>query len=506
MRDAIAWSHDLLSEPEQILFRRLGVFVGGFTLDAAAAVAGEDALKGVSALVASSLVEVTEGIGGEPRFSMLETIREYALERLKASGEELLTRSTHAGYFVALADRPWSFPTGAEAARELDEQRPEIGNFRGALEWALAHEPIQAALLAGALVEYWVRYNYFVEGRTWAERSLATTNLPNEIRAVALTSAGWLALRQDDLAQAESWLTEAVALSRVLGDDRELIPPLFLLGEVALSQGDTDTAWRLYVEAHACAMAIGEPRFLPIAMLNLGRAAMARGDLPQAEAYLEEALALHQHSSGPDGIAYGQLYLGKVLGARGERARALAYLRSALLTFANIGDWANVASALEGLAGVAMSHRPDPPTLLLGAAAVMRDRVGRPRDREDRTAYQRTLDTARTMLGETAFDAAWAKGMRLSWDEVMAEVDALTATLVAPDTIAASARSAAHGLSPREQEVLRLLAEGRSNRAIAGHLSLSERTVENHVFHILTKLGVPSRTAAATWAVRNEIF
>jgi len=506
MRETIAWSHDLLPEPEQMLFRRLGVFASGFTLEAAEAVAGKgsDVLDGVSALVAASLVNPIPGEEDERRFTMLESIRDYALEQLAASGEEAAIRRVHVHYYLALAGHSWTVPTGAEAARELDRQRPEMGNFREALGWTLIHEPVLLARLAGALVDYWVRYNHFTEGRVWVERSLAAAPLPIEIHARALSGAGWLALHQDDLVQAATYTTEAVALAREIGDERQLTFPLFMLGEVMLAHGDLQAAEHTYLEAHALALATGEPRFTTVSTLNLGRVAMVKGDLPRAEAFFEEALALHQLSSGSRGVAYGQLYLGKVLRARGDVTRAAKYFCSALPTFAGIGDWANVASTLEGLTGGATQGCPDSATRLLGAAAAMRDRVGHPRDRDDCPAYERTLATARTALGGVAFVAAWEVGKQLPWDDVLAEVDTLVVSLSdLPDPLPAPRDS--HGLSPREREVLRLLVEGRSNRAIADVLSISERTVENHVRHILDKLGLDSRVAAATWSVRHNL-
>jgi len=168
LREAIRWSHDLLANDEQILFRRLGVFRGGFPLDAAAAVMeGEDVLHGITSLVSSSLIDRVDGPGGEPRFAMLESMREYALEQLAASGEEPSIRRTHARHFTALAERMWTAIAMAGDDTWVARLQPELDNFRAALTWTLGEDPVEALRLAGALEECWSRYCYYAEGREW---------------------------------------------------------------------------------------------------------------------------------------------------------------------------------------------------------------------------------------------------------------------------------------------------------------------------------------------------
>ncbi len=504
MRDTIAWSHDLLSAQHQTLFRRLGVFGGSFTLAAVQAVAGEgqDVLAGVSALIEASLVNTMDGIGDEPRFTMLETIREYALEQLAASGEEPESRRAHAYYCVRLAEKLWDVAEWPRIEIWMRRLRPEIDNFRQALGWTVVHEPVEAVRLAGALMEYWILYGYFTEGRGWIARALAVgASPPAHYHARARLGAGWLAMDQDDLSKAEADLTEAVARFRNLADERMLASSLGILGNVALLRGDCERARQLHAEGRTHAELTGRPTLVAIATMNLGQVAMVAGDLPRARKLLTEALAIHQSSSGPIGVAFGQLYLGQALLAQGEPAPAAASFRASLAVFAEAGNPANAARAIEGLAGALVTSQPVHATRLLGAAEAIREHVGRPRERTDASAYERTLASAQRNLGETEYYLAQDAGRLLTLEQVVAEVDDMA--LVEP--VMRSPKAMQHGLTPRECEVLHLVVEGHSNRAIAATLSLSQRTVENHVFHILTKLGLESRTAAAIWAIHHGV-
>jgi predicted ATPase/DNA-binding CsgD family transcriptional regulator len=511
MRDTIAWSHDLLSEPEQVLFRRLGVFVGGFTLATAGAVAeaGRDVLDGVSSLVTASLVNPVTGDNAESRFTMLETIREYALERLVASGEEPVIRQRHAHHFVSLAESIWELPEGPIAEAATRRLQPEIGNIRLALEWTLTHDPDATLQLAGALVDFWFAHVSLTEGRNWVERALqAAPNAPSRFRARALVTAGWLAMDQGDLTHADACLTEAVTRARAGDEAKLLILNLGILGLVALKGNDLVRARRLFEEVRAHAAA-EESVLSAMANANLGQVMMAMGDLEAAQGLFEEALAIHQAGSGPTGIAFGHLYLGQVSLARGDHVRAATSFREAIGRFDAAAGPGFTVRAVEGFAGAVVSRWPDQAARLLGAAAAIREGDDWPRDLLEVPVYEQVVSTARRVLGEPAFTAAWEAGRCLDWDEVLADIDALVET-IAEDADGASPESSPSTddscrLSPREREVLRLVAEGTSNRVIAEQLFLSERTVENHIRHILDKLDVDSRTAAATWAVRHGL-
>jgi predicted ATPase/DNA-binding CsgD family transcriptional regulator len=508
MRDTIAWSYGLLNDEHRALFQRLGVFVGGFTLEAAQTVASEDedVLAGISALVTASLVTPVEGIGDEPRFTMLETIREYALEQLAASGDEQPIRKSHLDHFVALAEQMWAAATGRETHHWYQRLAPEAGNIRAALSWALEHEPAEAARLAGSLDVYWNFSSSFAEGRDWIERSLAVaTMIPPHVRARALATAGWMELEQGNLMQAEAYLTEAVDLARALSDDRLHVVALMHIGKIEHGRGHLETAWRIFEDEQRRAAASGVHADEVVATLNLGMVAMSMGDLQRAQALLQEALRIHQASGSALGVAVAQTCLGSIALARGDHTAAAAHFLNSFRYFASIRDWANIARTLEGIAGAVVSHQPDPATQLLGTAATMRERVGRPRNKADDSAYEETEKTARMLLSKVAFANAWEVGRSLSWEQVLSEVDSLVTTDIQPRTVPRLEADPHHGLTRREMEVVRLLAEGRTSREIADALSISERTVEGHVLHILTKLDLPSRAAAAAFAVRHGL-
>jgi non-specific serine/threonine protein kinase len=508
MRAAIAWSYDLLSEPEQVLFRRLGVFVGGFTLDAAGAVAGEgvDVLAGVSTLVAASLILPAAGDGDDARFTMLETIREYALQRLAASGEEPAIQQRHAHHFVALAESIWQLPAGPETESATRRLQPEIPNIRAALGWTLGREPIAALQLAGALMEFWIFGGHvsLAESRSWVERAMeAAPTAPALFRSRALLTAGWLAMDQLDLAHADAYLAAAVAGARGVTDGKLLIRGLGISGVAALKGGDLARARRLFEEQRTHALT-GDPSLLAHTITGLGQVAMAMGDLADAQTWFEEALAVHQSGSGPSGVALGHLYLGQVRLAQGDHARAVASFRESLLVSTEAGAFRLAVRAVEGVASAVATHHPAQAARLLGAAAAMRERDDWPRDQLEVPVYEQVVATARTKLGEPAFAAAWENGKCLAWEDILADIDALV-DAIGEDGDGTLTAVSTHGLTPRETDVLRLLTEGRSNRAIGDALSISERTVENHVVHILAKLDLDSRTAAATWAVRQGL-
>ncbi|MDQ3443479.1 MAG: LuxR C-terminal-related transcriptional regulator [Chloroflexota bacterium] len=467
MRQAIAWSHDLLTASDQMLFRRLGVFVGGFTLEAAQSIMdlGADAFEGISTLVAASLVKPISGFGDEPRFTMLETIREFAVEQLAASGEEPEIQRAHAQYVVTLAERAWDLPAGPLTDAAMQRLRPETGNIRVALGWTLEHEPNDAVQLA----------------------------------------AGWLAMDHGELAVAEACLTDAVAGAREETDAKLLIVCLGILGLVALKQNDLERSRQIFEEERALAVT-SQPIHMATATASLGQTMMAMGDLAAAQELFEAALAIHKSGSGTTGVAFGHMYLGQVMLARRRYEGAALHFREACSGFANTLGLGGVARALEGFAGVVVTRQPDRAAFLLGAAAAaMREKDHWPRDVLEVPVYEQTVATTRAALGELAFEAAWEAGRQLSEEDVLAEVDSLVATFADPPAASIPEPDVTHGLSPRELEVLHLLVEGRSNRVIGDTLSLSERTVENHVMHILSKLGVESRTAAATYAVRHGL-
>jgi predicted ATPase/DNA-binding CsgD family transcriptional regulator len=539
MRAAITWSYELLTDGEQRLFRRLGLFVGGFTLEAAEAIAddGVDVLAGVSALVAASLVIPAGGVGDEPRFTLLETIREYALEQLAASGELVDAQQRHAAYYSWLAEAVLPLYDGPELPVYRDRILLELDNCRAAMTWALGHDAAETGVrLAGALWRVWrtslvsggkPSTDRVTEGRTWCEQMLAIADgLPVNALTEALTGTALLAMLQGDHQRARNAGEDLLARAQAENDAYGLYWAHQALGTVAEVQGldhvsirgpqpgaGDEVARQHYEAALVCAPTIRNPdNYVSLTLINLAQIARRGGDLERASGLLEEALALCRRTRKPFAFGWALVSLGHVLREQGQLRRALELFKETLVVLVGqpspggehvalivlLGEQSHGVEhvALVELALVAeKAGHIEQSVRLLGAAATL----------PQRPPYRHALDavtaTARTALGGPAFTAAWEAGRQLSLEEVLAETDTLIQT-ISEDGVGAPQPQSTHGLSTRELEVLQLVAAGHSNRAIAHILSISERTVENHVLHILTKLDVDSRTAAATWAVR----
>jgi predicted ATPase len=431
LRDAIAWSHDLLEEDEQTLFRRLAVFAGGFTMEAAGALwatvaaadDGPDAFAGLEPLVDQSLLRQDDQ-EGEPRFRMLETILEYALERLSASGEAEAVRRKHAAYYLALAERAEPELEGEKQRRCLTLLEAEHDNLRAALGWAVEHDGEMALCLAAALGAFWDIRSYFTEGRAWLGRALtaqgsALTKGPADParRAKALRTAGVLAERQEDFEAAAAAQEDSLALSRELGDrrgmalalrglghvasgrgeyaraadrygeavehwraigdQREVAAEFASLGNIAYYRGEHGRATELWAEAVTGFRALGDSHRLGIALNNLGAAATASGDLERAARLHEEALALRRELGDEFGIASSLNNLGEVLHEAGDPERAEALFVEALERLRRLGIPGHVGTVLFHLAHLARDRGDrTQAAALAGEALTLKHRVG----------------------------------------------------------------------------------------------------------------------------------
>src|SRR6266566_4920529 len=316
LRNTIAWSYDLLEEGEQQLFRRLSVFAGGFTLEAVQAVcvfdpadtsssekaeeqAGEGAvLEQLAQLLDKNLVQAQQDTGGEPRFSMLETIHEYAQEQLAASGEEAAVQERHAHYFLRLAEEAEPHLFRPEWESWLEQLEREDGNLREALAWSKANKDgFEIGLrLAGALYYYWFLLGYLHEGRTWLEEMLARTGSSERsaARGRALLGAGWLAWAEGDFEAASPRAEESLAMVREAQDKRLISRAEALVGFVRVSQGNTAAARPLLEESRTLFNDLGDVWNEAFTLYHLGGVAYLSGDLAGARAPLEESLRLFQ--------------------------------------------------------------------------------------------------------------------------------------------------------------------------------------------------------------------
>jgi predicted ATPase len=350
MRGAIAWSHDLLTQQEQALFRRLGVFAAGFALDAAEAVVGGDGLGsevggGVAALVDASLLRREDAPGeGEPRYAMLETVREYALEQLAASGEEPAVRRAHADYFLRLAE------AAHDAAHQGTYRSPltvERANLRAALAWLeTAEETERNLLLVGALWPFWYVHGPYQEGRGWVERALARGGDASPMaRGRAVFAWGQLAAMQGDTARAAVCFEECLAVARAGGFTLGATGSLFGLASVAMQREDFAGADELVQQALELIWQTDDPRVAEVNaglfLSHLGSIAYARGDFGLASTRFADALGRQRATGHHWGEAFSLTGLGYVARAQGDDRLARAHLGAALPLFREHEDWAD---------------------------------------------------------------------------------------------------------------------------------------------------------------------
>jgi predicted ATPase len=320
LRNTIAWSYDLLAESEKALFRRLSVFVGGFTLEAAEAVCVLDAARTASSseadegavldqlaqLLDKSLVQGQQGTGGEPRFTMLETIHEYAQERLVASEEAAAAQQRHADYFLQVALEAEPYMYGQEQDVWMERLDREGANLRAALSWSKADKSaVQTGLrLAGALNYYWFLHNSVREGRAWLEGMLERTDDTDRsaARGHALIGAGWLDWVEGDYAAASLRAEEGLSIVRELGDQRELGNAEWLLGLVRLGQRNSAVALPLLEESRTLFKDLGDVSGEAFTLYYLGMAAYFSGDRAGARAHYEESLRLFQEQGDVFGV------------------------------------------------------------------------------------------------------------------------------------------------------------------------------------------------------------
>ena len=434
MRDAIAWSHDLLDPVEQLLFTRLAVFVGGWTIEAAEAVAatpnGEDdrpvadVLTGLAALLERNLL--TRAGTGEagPRFGMLEMIRAYALERLAASGEEEAIRDQHAAYFLALAERGGGMPVGRDQGIWLEDLESEGGNLRAAADWFIARGDAPRALrLGGALWWFWYIRSHLTEGRARLAAALALpgAETSDPARVGALLGAGTLAWRQGDLDTALLRCEESAALARRLGDERATAWALVFRGHILGDQGELAAARRQGAEALQLFRAVGDKAGLARALNGAGEDAQITGDYARAEALYEECLALDRELGDTVGIVLRQHNLGYVALRRGEGRRARDLFRQGLLSSQALHYSRGVALCLAGLAAVAITERqPSLGLTLYGVSAGLREAIGEVEDLVNRAENEHYIALARAALGPDRAAAAWATGRASAPDEGIA--------------------------------------------------------------------------------------
>jgi predicted ATPase/DNA-binding CsgD family transcriptional regulator/DNA-binding XRE family transcriptional regulator len=518
LRATLQWSLDLLDEAELALFRRLGVFVGGWSIPAAHAVSGEgaaDVLDGLTSLADKCLVVVHDARdeGDEPRFRMLETAREVALELLDASNEGDEVRARHARYFAALAEEAAARLQGATQASAVETLEREEDNISQTLRWAMTTRHTDASesalRIAGALGWYWFLHGYPPEARDWFEALLrpetgessngdGADERTRTLRAKALNAAGFRATDHGEYPAAATFHKEALATWRELDHMPGLVASLHGVGDTALWVGNVDSARASYEEGLDLARRQGTREDVALFAFHLAQLSWLQGELETGEEFGQEALSVGREAGSTTWPPYALFVLASLAHERGDTREAGRLYREAIALGWEHHDRLCVRMALPGLAALAtLEGDPARALRLAGAASALEENAGIWAFPPIRERHERWLASAERALAPEARAAAWAAGRALTIDEVIA--DALEEV-----AFVGSGTGKATGpgrLSPREQEVLALVAEGHSNREIAKLLFVTEHTAKYHVSSLFNKLGVTTRAEAVARAV-----
>jgi predicted ATPase/transcriptional regulator with XRE-family HTH domain len=430
MQSAIAWSYELLTAAQQRCFRALGVFLGGWTLDAAEAVSWkeglldrDEVLMALAALIDHSLVSSESSVDGTSRFSMLETLREYALTCLQAAGEEEQTRRQHAIYYDERAEKV-GWPTQGTHEVELLQDFP---NARAAWHWAAEQREVVLGLkLAVHFGPLWFIYGQIREASTWFEQMLSLDAgageqaAPPTLRLTALYGAGRLAMSQGHDEQATALAQEMLHLAERSGDHAGKSLALANLGSLTQARGESAQATAYFAESYTQARLSGDSRALGLARLNLAESARLQGNLEQARALLEEALSEARTTGFAWGVAGTLTLLGHLARAQQDYPLARERYRESLGLYRQLRNPTYTAWCLEGMAALdCAEHHYERATRLCAAAATLRLKEQTPLPPAEQEPFDQTVMTARAALDESAFTEAWEAGTALTQEEAI---------------------------------------------------------------------------------------
>jgi non-specific serine/threonine protein kinase len=470
LRSMIDWSYDLLSDAEQALLCRVSVFSGGWTLEAAGQVCigeGVDKMQALDLLtsLADKNLVVADEQDGPTRYRLLETVRHYALERLREHDEEARWRSRHLAYFLALAEEAEPLLHGSEQQAWFDRLEAEHDNLRSALSWSSAADgDVTGGLrLAGAISWFWLVRGYLAEGRGWLSPLLAAAPEDQDAaaRARALRGAGRLAVHQGDHSAAKALRQEGLAIWKRLGHREGIVQSLASLGTIAQMQGDYAAAQALFKEALAMRRELGDRHGILRSLISLGHSAVEQGnyadarvlleeglaisrelndwleigetlyhlgtlayfqgDYLAANARLEESLAVRRERGFRDGIASALAALGLVAHDKGDYPNAQTLLKEALAIQWELGERRTISESLEAFAAVTFALTgPEPAARIWGRVERLREEIGAPITPAQRPWYDRHVAAARAALGDgVAFDRAWQEGRAMNLERIV---------------------------------------------------------------------------------------
>lgn len=515
MHDAIAWSHDLLPPADQASFHLLSIFTGGWTLEAAAAVSDlplPTTLNHTERLLRQSLiVRQVHAEPATPRFTMLETIREFGLARLRETGDETEIRNRHASYFRDLAERAELHLHGVsgDQAAWMAQMDQEYGNLGAAIDWLLASgDPTSALRLLVGIEAYIGARPIEAEARRWTETALRlATDAPVTLRAAALYGLISRTAQLGDIAAAVSAAETAVAITTTSEDPFVVGRAHYGLGMARSWSGDLAGAAAAYTRSVPYFRRTDRTDFLGIALASLGMTHLGDGNLNEARALLDESLVLWQEIDDPTWSSGAFFLRGLLASAEGDHLLAVQMLTESLDSAGSVHFERAVHEAVAGLAGVALaSGQPERAARLLGATAASQEAKGISDVTRD-PLLASILAAARDTLGDAAYQAAFTVGRAIPWPSAVADARAVLEppTPHAPGTQLAWPAAGAD-LTHREHDVLALLCQRLTDAEIAEQLFISPYTASKHVSNVLGKLGVANRRQAAAFAVRHGLI
>ncbi|HEU5300123.1 MAG TPA: LuxR C-terminal-related transcriptional regulator [bacterium] len=494
---AVAWSYDLLNDAERRVFRALGACAGETPLEAVDAVCaglGVDVLAPVAGLVDKNLLGRVGD--GAPQFRMLETIREFAEERLELAGEAEAVRRRHAAWCLDLAQRAERFIWSEQQGAWLERLERAHENVRAALRWCLGGGDAEmGALLAAAMHRFWFARGYMREGRRWCEAAAASQGgISPTAHALTLRNLAFFLRHAGEIGQAVRLAEQAASVAGPVGEPSLTAWILLGLAQAVDATGNSKRSEGLYQQMLETARRAGDRTMTARALASLGSVLRIRGDLPAARTALEEALAIARPLQDKWLTSLVTGNLGLILPSD-DPAQATALVEESLSLCHDIGHRWLTAQRLEDLAGlIAGSDRAEVAARLLGAAESLREKLGSIRGPAQGAAVDRAAAAGRERLGPTRFEAARRDGAAMTPDQAVV----LALGRSAPTAEEHSPRPG--GLTARELEIARAISRGLTNRQIADDLGVSERTVDAHVQNIRNKLGMERRTQIASWA------
>jgi predicted ATPase/class 3 adenylate cyclase len=429
LREAIGWSYELLDESERAVFRRLSVFAGGIALEAVQEVAnpraelGADLLGVVGSLIDKSLLERAPATSDAVRFGMLETIREYAAERLEEAGEAAATRDGHAWRFLDLAEAAEPHLRGVDQKRWLDRLEVEHDNLRSALRRAINAGHHEAALrLVGTLWRFWHLHGHLDEGRRWAEEVLTLPGSAGRTahRARALTALGGVAYWQEDLSTTEAAYQEALAIAQELGDRLLQAEGLYNLSFVPAYQGDFKRAVAIVLESQTIFQELGVRRGIADAVWLLAIVARLEGDTPTARARAEESLAMHRQIGDRFGTTDALHVLGRIALADGDLVTAGPCFLEALAYDEEVGNQTGMGIVLDNLAAMATAEGRHLRAVRLGGASEAIKEAAGGHAPPPFIDLPDPREAARDTLGDAAIAAAWEEGRAMTLEQALA--------------------------------------------------------------------------------------